>query len=258
MTTERRASARRSQNGMRSKHNTLLHTSTMVEIDVESLTEAYLPILIKLMGLLIIVGSCLNKAPLFRNIVKTKSVAGMSSSAVYSESIMYANAALYSLRRGNPFTAYGETLLITLQSIIVVILMWRYQSEPAPIPIRERLLATFLFAAYLTLVFAMPLDQLYLLMSINMPVTIFSRGSQIYHYYTCKHTGSQSIITVIMNFTGSAIRVVTTINEIGFDIPMLAGYGISLMLNSIMITQFILFKSNTEKHMKQLKDKKKD
>lgn len=87
---------------------------------------------------------------------------------------------------------------------------------------------------------------------------MFSRGSQIYFYYTEKHTGAQSIITVIMNFTGSAIRVFTTISEVGFDIPMLSGYAISLVLNATMITQFIVYKKNTEKYMKKLAEKKKD
>ena len=61
-----------------------------------------------------------------------------------------------------------------------------------------------------------------------------------------------------MNFTGSAIRVFTTISEVGFDIPLLSGYAISLFMNITMITQFILYKKNTEKYMKELGEKKKD
>lgn len=212
-------------------------------------------LLVKLMGVLIIIGSCLNKAPLFVNILKTKSVAGMSSSAVYSEAIMYANAAFYSFLRGNPFTAYGETLLITIQTVGVILLMWKFKVEPK-VSSKERLIVSTLAVVYTSVVFAMPEDQLYLLLSVNLPVTVFSRGSQIYSFYTCQHTGTQSIITVVMNFAGSAIRVVTTINEVGFDIPMLSGYGISLVLNFIMIAQFMLYKKNTEKYMKSLQEKK--
>jgi len=58
-----------------------------------------------------------------------------------------------------------------------------------------------------------------------------------------------------MNFTGSAIRVMTTINLVGFDIPMLAGYGISLFLNAIMITQFLIYKKNTAAYFKELEAK---
>mmetsp|Transcript_4461 Transcript_4461/g.8569 ORF Transcript_4461/g.8569 Transcript_4461/m.8569 type:complete len:227 (-) Transcript_4461:19-699(-) len=211
----------------------------------------------KLLGTLIIVGSCLNKAPLFLNIINTKSVAGMSPQAVYSECIMYANAAFYSYLQGNPFTAYGETLLITIQTVIVILLMWKFKVEPQ-VTMNERMIVTSICAVYISFVFCIPTDKLYLLLSINVPVTVFSRGSQIYCYYKEKHTGTQSIITVLMNFTGSAIRVITTINLVGFDIPMLAGYGISLVLNSIMISQFVLYKKNTEQYMIKLKSKKVD
>ncbi len=214
-------------------------------------------VLMKLLGMLIILGSMLNKAPLFINILKTKSVAGMSSSAVYSECIMYANAAFYSYLQGNPFAAYGETLLITIQTVGVILLMWQYKVEPK-VSAKERMIVTALFAVYVSVVFSIPAEKLYLLLSINMPVTIFSRGMQIMTYLKAKHTGTQSIITVIMNFTGSAIRVMTTINLVGFDIPMLAGYGISLLLNSIMISQFIIYKENTKKYMKELEAKKKE
>ena len=184
----------------------------------------------------------------------------MSSSAVYSEAIMYANAAFYSFLRGNPFTAYGETLLITIQTLMVVLLMWNYKT-PDKVSMKERAVVSACFAVYVSAVLSLPADKLYLLLSINLPVTMFSRGSQIQMYYTCKHTGTQSVITVLMNFIGSAIRVVTTINEIGMDIPMLSGYAISLLLNSIMIAQFIVYNSNTQNYMKDLKDlqeKKKD
>lgn len=98
----------------------------------------------------------------------------------------------------------------------------------------------------------------YLRLLLHWNLLVFSRGSQIYCYYNEKHTGAQSIVTVIMNFTGSAIRVFTTISEVGFDIPLLSGYAISLFMNITMITQFILYKKNTEKYMKELVEKKKD
>ena len=47
----------------------------------------------------------------------------------------------------------------------------------------------------------------------------------------------------------------TTINLVGFDIPMLAGYGISLFLNAIMITQFLIYKKNTAAYFKELEAK---
>ena len=53
----------------------------------------------KAIGLAIIAGAVLNKAPVIINILSNKSVAGMSAAAVYAETIMYANSALYSFLR---------------------------------------------------------------------------------------------------------------------------------------------------------------
>jgi mannose-P-dolichol utilization defect protein 1 len=215
------------------------------------------PLLIKALGLFVIVASCLNKAPLFINILKNKSVAGMSPQAVYSESIMYANAAFYSIRRGNPFTAYGEVALITAQSLIVICFMWIYR-EPQ-VSMKEKSLYLLFWACYLHVVFnVLDKDQLYILMSLNLPVTCFSRGSQIAAFLKVKHTGTQSIVTVMMNFMGSMIRVVTTIHEVGLDLPMLTGYGLSLALNGMQIALFLKYKENTKRYLQSLQHKKKE
>ena len=124
----------------------------------------------KALGVLIIVGSLLNKAPLFINILKSKSVAGMSSSSIYSEAIMYSNAAFYCIRSGNPFTSYGETLLIAMQTVFVILLMWKYKVEP-PISNKERSIVTAAGVLYLSIVYLLPQDKIYLLVSCNMPVT---------------------------------------------------------------------------------------
>jgi mannose-P-dolichol utilization defect protein 1 len=124
----------------------------------------------KMLGVLIIIGSMLNKAPLFVNILKSKSVTGISSSSIYSEAIMYSNAALYCVRLGHPFTAYGETLLIAAQTLMVIMLMWKFKVEPK-ISMKERSIVTALFVVYIAVVFAVPVEKIYLLLSINMPVT---------------------------------------------------------------------------------------
>lgn len=208
----------------------------------------------KALGIAIIAGACLNKAPLILNIVKNKSVAGMTPSAIYGETIMYSNSAFYSLLKGNPFTAYGETLVVTVQSMIVCLLCWTYAVPK--IGIIHKLSAIAAFGVYLFGVFVLLTPTYYhMLMSVNMPVLLFSRGSQIYTFYTSKHTGTQSVITTGMNLLGSAIRILTTIAEIGFDIPMLAGYGVSLILNIILVVQFLTYKKKTEEYLASLKKK---
>ena len=84
------------------------------ETCVESLpfltTPCFARLLAKAIGIFIIVTSCINKAPVLRNILKSKSGAGLSVGGSYGEVILYSNAAFYNILRGNPFTAYGETV----------------------------------------------------------------------------------------------------------------------------------------------------
>ena len=83
-------------------------------------------LLAKVVGVCIVLTSCANKAPVINNIVRSNSVSGLSLTSIYGEIILYSNASLYNILRGNPFSAYGETFTVLLQTMIVAALFWRY------------------------------------------------------------------------------------------------------------------------------------
>jgi hypothetical protein len=214
-------------------------------------------LMVKSIGIAVICGAFLNKAPVIINILSNASVAGLSSAAVYGEIIMYSNSALYSILKKNPFTAWGENGILTLQTLFICALMWNYKEKPK-VKIVEIVIAILGYLSYLVIVFyVLPPIYYSLLMSINWPVLIFSRGSQILTFASCKHTGTQSLITTIMNLVGSAIRILTTIKEVGYDMALLGGYGISVLLNLILVVQFIVYKGNTKTYIQSLERKKK-
>jgi hypothetical protein len=237
------------------------------EVSPEQCVEHFFPfppmpcvttLALKAIGIAIIAGACLNKAPVVRNILVNKSVAGMSTGSVYAETIMYANAACYSLLRGNPFTAWGENGILTLQCLVVSMLLWQYKDDPK-ITMEQRFTAMSMFNLYLYVVFhLLKPDYYYLLMSVNQPVMIYSRGTQILTFYSCKHTGSMSLITTVMNLVGSMIRTLTTIGEVGYDWALLSGYLMSIALNGTQVAQFMLYKEGTKKHLASLTKKKKE
>lgn len=101
-------------------------------------------------GVGIIFASCINKAPVIRNILQSKSVAGLSVAASYGEVILYSNAAFYNILRGNPFTAYGETFLVLLQTMVVISLIWAYEPKIGKANI---VAALFAYCIYLFVVF---------------------------------------------------------------------------------------------------------
>ena len=212
-------------------------------------------LIVKGLDIAIILGACLNKAPLFINVLKTKSVAGLSTGAIYGESIMYCNSAFYGILRANPFTAYGENAIVALQTCIMATLIWKYREPAVTMP--QRLLAAGVFATYCFVVFKVLTPEQYpLLVTSNLPVLVYSRGSQVIETFSLKHTGTNSLITTGMNLLGSAIRIVTTIQEIGWDMALLRGYMLSASLNIVLVLQFFLYKDNTTKFLADLKAKK--
>ena len=237
---------------------------------LESLPMLSAPCLTRLIakgvGIGIIFASCINKAPVIRNILKSSSVAGLSVGAAYGEVIMYSNAAFYNILNGNPFTAYGETFSVLLQQMIVVTLIWYYSSTTQSttttqiIGKKDVMLAIVAYGIYLYVVFqVLPTTQyIYMLMVYNPVVLVTTRGAQIRSNYTNKQTGAQSLATTTMNLTGSLVRVATTIKEVGWDYHILRSYGTSITLNAILFAQILMYKANTEKFLKSLKEKKKD
>ena len=172
---------------------------------------------------------------------------------------MYSNAAFYNLRRGNPFTAYGETFMVMVQTVMVVILMWVYSDD---VKRSNVALVCVGYMIYLFVVFyILTQDTLYILM-IYMPIVLLtSRGSQILANYQQKQTGAQSLATTGMNLTGSLIRTITTIKEVGWDWYILRSYSVSIMLNMILFIQIVVYRENTRRALddvKQQQQKKKE
>jgi mannose-P-dolichol utilization defect protein 1 len=95
----------------------------------------------------------------------------------------------------------------------------------------------------------------YLLMASVWPILLYARGSQIVETYQLKHTGAQSIVSTSMNLLGSSIRILTTLQEVGMDVAVLSGYVLGIVTSGIMVIQYFLYRSNTEKVLSDMKKK---
>jgi len=172
---------------------------------------------------------------------------------------MYSNAAFYNLRRGNPFTAYGETFMVMVQTVVVVLMIWRYGEEKKGGRTNNVGVVCGAYLVYLFVVFyVLTQDTIYILMVYNPIVLLTSRGSQILANRQQKQTGAQSLATTGMNLTGSLIRTVTTIKEVGWDFHILRSYGVSITLNMILFTQIVMYRENTKRMLDDIKQKKKE
>ena len=211
--------------------------------------------LAKAAGIAMIMGAFLNKAPVVVNLIDTESTEGLSRGAVYGDLIMYANGFCYGFLQGLPFTAFGENAALLLQSIVIMMLYWKFTKG---VSLNERMLAFVLIGIYGFYInnYLRP-SQYYLLLAAIWPANFYSRGSQLYATYQAKHTGANSIITVGMNLIGNVIRILTTLQEVGMDIPLLSGYLIGTLLNGLCFAQFFMYWDNTQKFLQQLEDAKK-
>ena len=111
--------------------------------------------------------------------------------------------AFYGIKEGHPLTAFGENVAILVQTLAIIVLIWRFENKPS-VGFMERAMVILFGVLYtLTIFFVLPKAYNYLLVSSTMPMYITSRGSQIYHTaFVAKHTGAQSLITLSMNLLG--------------------------------------------------------
>lgn len=202
-------------------------------------------------GIAIILGAFLNKAPVIANLRNSQSTEGLSRGAVYGDFLVYANAFSYGYLEGHPMTSYGESGALLVQTLVIIALIWQY-SKPS-ISFTEPILTGVVVLIYLYVTQNMlPPEYHYLLMTINYPASAYARGSQIFATYQVKHTGANSIITTTLNVVGSLIRILTTIQEVGFDIPVLASYALGVVLNGICFIQHFVYWENTKEFVSKL------
>jgi mannose-P-dolichol utilization defect protein 1 len=206
-------------------------------------------LLAKALGLAIILGSCINKVPLVRNMKNSKSAAGISRNSLYGEALVYGCGVYYGLLQNYPVSSYGENISLLVQTFVLIVMTWNLSLTPVKLQEKTLVVATFLAFSVISLT-VLPQDQWYFLQTATWPVMIFSRGSQLLQTYQTKDTGNLSIITTSMNLVGALIRVGTTLQETG-DGVILAGYGLSFLLNFGMFVQYFLYLNNNNNDKKK-------
>lgn len=208
----------------------------------------------KALGVAMILGAFLNKAPVVVNLIDTETTEGLARGSIYGDILMYANGFCYGFLEGLPVTAYGENGALLLQSFVIMMLYWKFNKT---VTVTERLVAllALLLYSYGVNNWLRP-SQHYLLMATIWPANMASRGSQIYAVYQAKHTGANSIITTFMNLLGNVVRVFTTLQEVGFDLPMLTGFLVGVVLNGTCFAQHFIYWENTERFMQKLEQER--
>lgn len=219
----------------------------------------------KVLGILLsggIVGvSSIIKIPQIRKIINPKlleqrvSVAnGLSLPGISLESFVYLVHVLYNKLNNNPFIGYGETLLLGLQNVAIILLIEYYRArergedQMGAIVELARPIGV-IAGAIILLSRVLPVSVINGLQVLNIPLSITSKLPQIKRNHDLQSTSHLSNVTVGANVVGSFIRVLTTLqnfDKLGRDYVLLAGYGSSFLLNTVIAGQCYFYKKQKE------------
>ncbi|CAM9627119.1 unnamed protein product [Phaeothamnion confervicola] len=204
-------------------------------------------LLAKLAGYAMIGASFGIKAPQIFKVAANKSTAGLSPVGFYCETLCYIITAMYNVLQGSPISTYGEVLTILIQNLILVVVIWIYMRPPPRAATVAAVLAAFAGSVWGSAALP-PARRLWLPVS-TMPINVISRVPQILANHRNKHTGQLAAATVFMGFAGSGVRILTIIEEVGWDRGLLLQYGLSFCLNTVIWVQMLWYWKNTTKVM---------
>jgi len=196
----------------------------------------------KTLGLGIVVGSSLVKLPQVFKIAGSGSADGISFTSVLLELIAISFSGAYSFSNNFPFSSYGESVFLAIQTGIIALLVLSYT--------RGKFQALVFGALYAGAVYVLtnpvitPAQVLWYGQASNIPMIILGKMIQIITNFRNGHTGQLSAITSFLLSLGAIARIFTSIQETGDNIVILT-YVCSSVVNTIIALQVLLYWNKT-------------
>ncbi|XP_050306998.1 mannose-P-dolichol utilization defect 1 protein homolog [Anthonomus grandis grandis] len=203
----------------------------------------------KVLGLGLILGSILVKVPQIVKIIKSKSGEGINLFSVSLDLTAITIYMAYSFVNGFPFSSWGDTFFLAIQTVLIGSLVLYYSGKVAESILY---LALYLVACFVLMGGVTPINVLWTLTSINIIIVVMGKLLQARTNYMNGHTGQLAAITLVMLFAGSLARIFTSIQETGDTIAILT-YVASTAANAVLVIQLVYYWKATE----QMKNKKK-
>ena len=199
----------------------------------------------KLLGISIVLGSSLVKLPQVVTILVAGSTRGLSSFSLYAELLAFIITWSYSAFREFPFTTWGESMFLTLQNALIILLGYSYTRDY----LKLILFPLCLVASLSILLSNQFSSQVYFyLQTCVIPLAIIGKLKQIQENYSNSSTGQLSLVTLVLLFTGTLIRMFTTVKETG-DMLSLFIYVLSAVLNFSLVSQILYYSYGSKKEI---------
>lgn len=193
-------------------------------------------VIAKLLGYAIIAGSCVVKLPQILKFLKAGSTEGVDRNGCYFELLGCMLQTIYHVRKGTPFSAYGETAIITVQTAVIVLMVWGYNY---PGLLHAAAVAGGLAAVAGAAYTAQPELLSYFFLAAS-GLFILSRLLQVIANFRQGNTGQLAPLTLIMNCAGTAARVFTSATEVKQLEVFLSAVAVAV-LNAVILGQFLVF-----------------
>lgn len=199
--------------------------------------DCFKALLSKGLGIGIIAGSVLVKVPQITKILANKSAEGINFFSVCLDLFAITIHMAYSFVSGFPFSAWGDTSFLALQTAIIAFLVLMYGGAHA-----KAVTFGVLYSAvtYVLMGGLTPLNYLLIAQGFNVPILLLGKLSQAYTNYKNGSTGQLSAVTCFMLLAGSLARIFTSIQETG-DQMMIITYGCSSFANAVIVSQLLYY-----------------
>ena len=198
----------------------------------------------KVLGLGIVVAGSIVKLPQLLKLVNAESGAGLSLTGYILETIGYIITLAYNVRLAFPFSTYGETVFISVQNILILVLILHFA--------RKDVYALGVVGAVIALAYPLfdnklvSYKHLQILQGLSIPLSLASKLPQIYTNYRNGSTGQLSAFTVFNYLAGSAARVFTTLTEVN-DPMIFWGFVAAAALNAVLAAQMVYYWKSSPK-----------
>lgn len=240
----------------------LLVICSVSALDIESCVETLLKdpfsmpcakfLISKGLSYVMIAGSFFLKFPQILKIVGAKSVEGISFTSFAVELCGFTMMSAYSMHMNQPFSTYGENLIIAVQCWMQVMLFFMYGSMNKK-SMNQFVGFYFLFIILPWSIGGIPEMMWQYMPLLSMPINFVVKGSQIITNFKQKSTGQVSLITNSLSLAGTAVRVFTTLVELS-DPALVINYTVGTLLNFTMVLQIFMYWHNTPKSKVNKKD----
>ena len=196
------------------------------------------------LGYVIGLGSLLLYTPIAVRIYRQKSADGTTLSTWWLKLASYTMSDTYSLVKGYPLSTYVDTLTITVEAAVILLLVGYYQRQLVTPSFGILCLVYLVVAAYG--LWGAPLHVVALGQLLAAALNPVALVPQFVLNYQHQSKGDYSPLTAGLATTGCAVRLFTIQQLADNDPILLSTFGIAMVLNAALLAQIIYYGMGVE------------